>query len=185
MRWLRAVVAVRWVWLLTVLGLLALLLVLPQDTCTASSSGACILSDDPLPAKAGVGEQATLRVGSVQATKVESAKRFTSTETQLTTSGRFVLVSLTAESADKPRTLSALLRSGERTFTPVHQDDIGFTRFTAGIPDQTQLLFELPADAVSDALTVEANLGSTGDIAEIQLGPLTSTDVLRPTKKNR
>jgi len=184
MRWLRDVVAVRWVWLLTVLGLLALLLVIPQDTCTASSAGACILSNDPLPAKADVGERATLRLGTVQATKVETAKSFASTKARFASPGQFVLVSFTAVSADKPRILSARLRSGERTFTPVHRDEIGYPgKFSPGIRNQAQMLFELPADAVSDELTVEAHLGSTGDIAEIHLGPLRTTDVVRPAKK--
>ncbi len=185
MRWLHDVVVVRWVWLLTVLGLLALLLVIPQDTCTASSSGACILSNDPLPAKADVGEQATLRLGTVEATKVETAKIFISTDARLTSPGQFVLVSFTAVSADKPRILSALLRSGDRTFTPVHRDEIGYSgRFSPGIPNQAQMLFELPADAVSDELTVEAHLGSTGDIAEIHLGPLRTADEVRPAKRD-
>jgi len=182
-RWLLGFVAARWVWLLTVLGLLVLLLVIPQDTCTASSSGACILVGDPLPARVALGERATLRLGSIQATKVEAGPSFASKDGKLSSPGRFVLVSFTAVSADKPRTLSADLRAGDRTFTPVHQDEVGYPgRSSPGIPNQVQMLFELPADAVRDDLTIEAHLGSTGDIAEIHLGPLKSTDVLRPAK---
>lgn len=185
MRWLLGFVAARWVSLLTVLGLLVLLLVIPQDTCTASSSGACILADDPLPAKTGVGEQAKLRLGLIQATKVESAQRLATSDATLTSPGRFVLVSLTAVSSDKPRFLTALLRSGERTFTPVHRDVVLSRKLSPGIPEQAQLLFELPSDAVNDDLTIEVDLGSAGDIAEVHLGPLTTTDVVRPAKADR
>lgn len=180
----------RWLWALTVVVLLGLLLWIPGDRCTAASSGACVLPDDPLPQRAAVGDAARLRLGAVTVDRAQAGTRVTtgtgtstgtSTSTRTaTTQGRFVLVSFTVVTADKPRALGATLRAGKRSYTPVRDDLVPSSGLLGpGLPGGVQKLFELPLDAATEDLVVEADLGSEGDFAQVDLGRVTGQGTLR------
>ncbi len=175
----------RWLWGLTLAVLLGLLLWIPSDRCTAASSGACVLPDDPLPQRAAVGDAARLRLGTVTVDRAQAGTRVAtgtgSSTRQATTQGRFVLVTFTVEVADRPRALKATLRSGERTYTPVHDDLIPAPGlFGPGLPGGVQQLFELPLDAAVSDLVIEADLGTSGDLAVVDLGRVAGQGTLHP-----
>lgn len=173
--------------------LLGLLLVIPQDECTASAGGACVLPADPLPATVALGETADLRLGQVTVTKAAAGTRIepvastsgSDGDTALTTDYRFVLVDVTAEAGDRPRYLDARLLSGGRTYTrldaSIVPDDV---EASPGFPAKLQVAFEVPPDALTAGLVLEANFSrATSDIARVDLGDVSGTGTLQITLK--
>lgn len=171
-----------WLYALTLAALLGVLLLIPEDTCGASTSGACVLtSADPFPARVAVGEQASLRLGTAKVTAVAAAPHVVvegpGRPADHTSTGTVILVGVEASSADRPRFLRGTLYSGARQYSTVSFGSVNMS-LAAGIPSPVPLIFELPNEAVTDAMRVRLYFAED-DAAEVALGRVPRQDTVR------
>jgi len=172
----------RWLYALTLVTLLGVLLLIPEDTCGASTSGACVLaSADPAPARVAAGETARLRLGTVKVTSVAAAPHVVvegpGSPSDHPSTGTVILVTVEASAAERTRPLRGTLYSGTKEYSTMSFGTVSML-VAAGITSRVPLIFELPHEAVTDAMTVRAYFADD-DAAEVALGSVPRQEVVR------
>ncbi|MEI2731929.1 MAG: hypothetical protein V9G08_08000 [Dermatophilaceae bacterium] len=171
-------------YLLTLAALVAALLIVPGDSCGATMSGACVLSDrPPFTLYGGVGDLMQLHHGSVTVTGAAAGRTLrnqSAWDAPASREGVVVVVYVTGSALAQQASMTAALVAGDRRYAP--RLSPGRPTFKAGIVSTGVTVFDVPADVPEQGFELELSLVGAGDqAAVVAVPPLTvAQDVAGP-----
>ncbi len=158
---------------LTLAALVAALLIVPGDSCGATMSGACVLSDrPPFTLYGGVGDLMQLHHGSVTVTGAAAGRTLRNQaawDAPASREGVVVVVHLSGSALAEQASMTAELVSGDRRYVP--RLSPGRPTLKAGIVSTGVAVFDVPADVPELGFEMELSLIGAGDQAAVVAVP--------------